>query len=130
MSAPGWIYPGADIVIWRDDHNHANPTFYETKVATVAKQSFKVENVDDRFRLDTLATSDRGGSWNSWRFRAIEVGSEKHYKLRTAAALRRAELNAHSAVDRWVKERRDVVAISSAIGALTVLHDELARGAQ
>lgn len=125
MPAPEWIKPGAEIVIYVNRHGDVAPDFCVTKVRTVAKQSFTVQQVDDRFRLSTLSTKDFGSSWNSWCFRAVPVGSEKHYELRKAASHRRAELNARTAVDRWKGDRRDTVALDVAIAALTALRDEL-----
>ena len=129
MTAPEWIYPGAEIVIYVHKYGNDAPNFHVTKVKTVAKQSFTVEQIDDRFKLDTLSTRDFGDSWRRWSYRAVPVGGEKHYELRKAASQRRAGLNAHAAMDRWLKNREDVTAIDAAIDALSALRDELTGGA-
>ena len=64
-TATDWIAPGAPVVIYWDTRDDKHPTFHVTTIKRIAGQSFTVEQVDERFKLDTLATKRVTHGWSS-----------------------------------------------------------------
>lgn len=114
-----WITPGAPVVIYRADHT-VTKTFYVTSVKSVAAKSFTVDQpqVTERFSLATLETKRLGGTWNAYRYVAVQVGSEQHKKLERVASQARAISDAHGAVEVWLRNRADAKAAREAASAL------------
>lgn len=127
-TAPDWIYPGAEVIVWRDIPGAGMlATYHRTKVAKVAGKSFTVEKFSDRFQLADLSTRRQGSTWSGWYYRVVPIGSDKHYELRAARKRENIMAAARDAAETWQRSREDRAAITAVIDAFTALRDELAR---
>lgn len=122
-----WIVVGAAIVVLRDS-NQGTRLVGTSTVESVARLSFKVKGVDQRFKLATLRTSDSGDTWNRRVYRVLPPDSEQHLRLKAEMHILAADSAALLGVDNWRRERRDFDRITAAIDALQALRDALSGG--
>lgn len=126
-TAPDWIYPGAEVIAYRDMPGKTDTSYKRTTVARMAGQSFTLADVDERIKLDGLVSKRLGGSWNSYQYRVTPVGSDEHLTMQAARRKAKAESDAHRAVDEWLRKRKDVVTTDAVIAALIAHREEMSR---
>lgn len=98
-----WITPGAEIVVYsRRSDGSSHPR--KTTVKTRAKQSFTVEGIGDRFKLDTLETKPTDG-WTRRRWVVVHPDSEQARSLFDAARKADLQFKARTTVEAWQKDR-------------------------
>lgn len=71
-----WIQPGAPIAVYIDGRD-GDRRLRMSKVKRVASKSFTVEDIKERFRLDTLNTKTIGGTYDNWRYVAVHPDSDE-----------------------------------------------------
>lgn len=110
-----WIQPGAPIAVYIKDWQGARQLFYTT-VARVAKRSFRVDQLDERFSLDTLQTPSTGASFLRARYVATHPDSEQANLIREHDRRERAKTK----VRRYLHNDADSLEqVDQAIQALT-----------
>jgi len=94
-----WIKPGIEVVVLATG-GRANPR--RMKVGKVAAQSFTLDGLDERIKLDRLESKRLGGTWNTWRYRVVKPDSVE--ALRAFECERVGRLNglAHAAAKDWL----------------------------
>lgn len=118
-----WIKPGAEIVVYQSRDGQASDPV-KTTVKTRAKKSFTVEGVEDRFNLDRMETTPRGGGvWSSaTRWVALYPGSEYARTLFERDRKRQVVFRAQVAVKTWQKNPNRETRLA-AIEALQKIED-------
>lgn len=121
-AVPDWIYPGAPVVVYIDNHRRDDPEPRDTVVDRVAKLSFTVKALPrERFKLADQH-SKQGSGWSNWSYVAVPPDSEKAAAVKAAHDRIRRDYRAWSAVDAWRRDRNRHNRLA-AIAALQAVED-------
>jgi hypothetical protein len=118
VAAPGWLIPGAEVVVYNDGNS---PAVRVTTVLKVAKLSFTVNGEDTRFRV-ARQDARQGGTWG-WTRRCVPVGSDKAAQILDQHRRDKLMARARAACNDWLSVR-DPENLDAAIEALQALKDD------
>jgi hypothetical protein len=120
-SPPDWITPGQQVLIYEDSfRRYNNPHAKLTRIVKVAKQSFTVEDCNERFRIADQRTKQLGSLGGGWAYQCVPADSEKAQQLLLEQQRIDLEYAAREACEQWLRNRTEENR-AAAVTALTKL---------
>lgn len=101
---PGWIVPGAEVVLYNVGGAGTSPNVRRTRIARVATASFTVEaDREPRFPIDK-PRARQGGTWG-WTRHVVPLDSPEARRQLGGERLRQATAAADTAYNHWLHRR-------------------------